>query len=229
MLTADDMCTQEPSTTSAGGAMRAVRPVKYHVIALGPPFDFGTAVRVMDVDLWEQFEVESQYTTSGCTIERKQDPQDTGSATVTLRRLTGFTWDQIARLFSVARRSLHFWASGKPLNAANEEQLYRTLAVVRTIDRGTASENRTLLLQERQGLIPFDLLADRRYDDVVTLVGAGPGRGHRGIPSLSPEAQAARAPLPPEVLADALQDTVHRDVGRGRAARTMKAKRRGHE
>lgn len=37
---------------------------------------------------------------------------------------------------------------------------------------------------------------------------------------LSPEAKAARKPLPPESLVDALQDRVHRDPGCWRAAKT---------
>src|SRR4051812_580671 len=43
-----------------------------------------------------------------------------GAAIAELRRLTGFTWDQLARLFHVSRRSLHFWASGKIMTPANE-------------------------------------------------------------------------------------------------------------
>jgi len=73
------------------------------------------------------------------------------------------------------------------------------------------------------------LVPRRRFDEFIALVGAGPGRTQRERLPLSAEARAARAPLPPEVLADARQDTVHRDVGRGRAARTVKAKRRGRK
>ena len=39
-----------------------------------------------------------------------------------------------------------------------------------------------------------------------------------GYVETSPGVAEQRAPLPPEILIDALQDTVHRDVGRGRAA-----------
>jgi hypothetical protein len=229
LLVAGDVRNRERSSTSAGGPMHITRPVKYHIIVLGLPFDLGTASKTLAADVWEQFEFELRHTTSGYASEHKEDPHDTVSAIFELRLLTGLTWDQLARLFRVARRSLHFWASGKALNAANEEQLYRTLAAIRAIDRGGASENRTLLFQEHQGQIPFDLLAAGRYDELVALVGSGPGRAQRRMAPLSPDAQAARAPLPPEVLANALQDTVHRGVGRGRATRTVKARRRGRE
>lgn len=42
---------------------------------------------------------------------------------------------------------------------------------------------------------------------------------------LSVEAQEARMPLPVDVLADALQDTVHVDLGKSRAAKSVKVGR----
>ena len=44
-----------------------------------------------------------------------------------------------------------------------------------------------------------------------------------GPPILSKDAQNARKPLPPDVLADALQDAVHKGVGRTRPAKTAKS------
>src|SRR5690606_28590116 len=120
-----------------------------------------------------------------------------------------------ARLFNVTRRSLHFWASGKAMTPSNEEHLQRLLAVVRRLDRGSARENRTLLLSVREdGSLPVDLLAKGGYERVVALL--GPGSGRRAVPpsKLSAEAQAARAPRPPEELVGALQDRVHPASGR---------------
>ncbi len=54
--------------------------------------------------------------------------------------------------------------------------------------------------------------------------GAGVNKRPRLRP-LSKEAADARRPLPPEMLIDALHDRVHRDVGRGRAAKTVRVKR----
>jgi len=48
----------------------------------------------------------------------------------------------------------------------------------------------------------------------------------RKLSPLSPEAQAARRPRPPEELVGALQDRVHIETGRSRPARAVKAKRR---
>lgn len=150
-----------------------------------------------------------------------------GAAIGELRRLSGLTWEQLARLFNVSRRSLHFWASGKTMTPSNEEHLQRLLAVVRRFDRGSASENRTLLLGVREnGSIPFDLLAAGDYERVVSLL--GPGSGRKVVPPsrLSPEAQAARAPRPPEELVGALQDRIHPASGHLLAAKPIKISRR---
>jgi DNA-binding transcriptional regulator YiaG len=103
-----------------------------------------------------------------------QAPQSSSAALMELRRVSGLTWDQLARLFGVTRRSLHFWVSGKPLNPANEERLHKLLATVRMLNRGSARENRSLLLSVREdGVIPYDLLIEGQYDTVVSLLGPG--------------------------------------------------------
>lgn len=144
------------------------------------------------------------------------------AAIMELRRLTGLTWDQLAHLFSISRRSLHLWASGKAMAPSNEEHLQRLLALIRRIDRGSASANRTALLAVGEdGTLPFDLLAAGQYDRVAALL--GPGEARRVVaPKLSPDAMAARAPRPPEELVGALQDRIHHDTGISRAAKSVK-------
>jgi transcriptional regulator with XRE-family HTH domain len=162
-----------------------------------------------------------QQTTAGASVVRVGDA---GAAIAELRRLSGFTWEQLARLFSVSRRSLHFWASGKAMTPGNEEHLQRLLAVLRKIDRGSASANRTELLAVRDdGSIPFDLLAAGEYDRVVLLLGASEARRVRA-PKLPSEALAARAPRPPEELVGALQDRVHRETGIARPAKSVRVR-----
>lgn len=141
-----------------------------------------------------------------------------------LRRLSGFTWDQLARLCNVSRRSLHFWASGKAMTPRNEEHLQRLLAVVRTIDRGSASANRSALLAPREdGIIPLDLLASEQYEQVVALLGSGNVRRVRA-PRLAAEAMAMRTPPPPEALMGALHDRVHGETGIARAAKSVRVR-----
>jgi hypothetical protein len=107
---------------------------------------------------------------------------------------------------------------------SNEERLQRLLAVVRKIDRGSASANRATLLGVREdGSLPFDLLAVGEYERVLTML--GPGAARPTSPSkISEEARVARAPLPPEELVGALQDRIHRDGGTARAAKSVRVR-----
>lgn len=161
------------------------------------------------------------------SIELVQGAVATGSAVSELRRISGLTWSQLAELFEVSRRSIHFWASGKPLNAANEARLLAVLDVVRTADCGNARLNRAALLEATDGVTPFSMLASQQYDQARAKLGCGADSPSRPSPGLTEEARAARKPLAPETLLDARQETIHRDIGRGRAAKTVRNKRRG--
>jgi DNA-binding transcriptional regulator YiaG len=159
------------------------------------------------------------------SVETGQERTEATRAAIhELRRLSGLTWEHLARICGVTRRTLHFWASGKPLTAAHEERLQRLLATMRMIDRGSAQDNRSVLLQPSQdGVLPFDLLTDGEYDTVVALLSPG-GRARTSLPRapLSAEARTARQPPPPEDLVGALQDRVHREVGKARAVRAIR-------
>lgn len=182
--------------------------------------------------VWEQaFVHQSGATTSGFdgqVQDTAETPAETTrKATVDLRRLSGLTWEQLGELFEVSRRSVHFWASGKPLNAANEQRLMRVLDIVRKADRGDARSTRAALFEVTDGSAPFDLLVSQKFDEARSALGPGPGRRRPGLTELGAEAKAARKPLPPGELVDARHDRVHRDVGRGRPARTARNKPRG--
>lgn len=162
----------------------------------------------------------AQQTTSGMSLT---NVQRAGAAISELRRLTGFTWEQLARLFNVTRRSLHFWASGKTMTPTNEEHLQRLLGAIHKIDRGSAAANRAALLAVRgDGVIPFDLLAQGHYDTTVALLGQGVAR--TSFPTRSPDAKLARAPQRPEELVSALHDRVHREIGTSRPAKSVRTR-----
>jgi hypothetical protein len=95
-----------------------------------------------------------------------------------LKRLTGLTWEELATLLSVTRRSLHLWANGRAINTVNERHVRDLLMTMRDLDRGTARENRALLLAPlRDGdMTVGDLLRDREFNNAVLLVGRGRGR-----------------------------------------------------
>lgn len=143
---------------------------------------------------------------------------DSSAALAEVRRLSGLTWDQLARVFGVARRSVHFWASGKPMSSNHVEKLHRVLSVLRKVDRGDTLENRSVLLMANEGTIILDLLRDGRFDTVLALLGERTPAG-RGATT-----KVGRALEP--VLAfsvGAEQGTVHREVGRYRAVRAPRS------
>ncbi len=167
-----------------------------------------------------------EMTTSGITLPSTSSPEATQKSLGVLRRLSGLTWDQLAKLFNVSRRSLHFWASGQPLSRFNEEQLNRLLGTIQYIDRGTASLNRSLLLKLDNNSNPlFDLLVAGKHEEFKQIVGAGNALQKPQLGSLSEDVYAARMPQNPADLVDALQDPVHREVGQSRPARAARSRK----
>ena len=157
------------------------------------------------------------------------EPEATRRAISELRRISGLTWHQLGQLLGVSRRSVHYWASGKPLNAGNQKRLMRVLDIVRAAYRGSARGTRAALLDVGEGTTPLDMLATRRFDDARRALGQGRARPVPALAGLSAEARTARKPLPPEELYDAKSERVHRELGRARAARVVRNTRRGSD
>jgi DNA-binding transcriptional regulator YiaG len=151
--------------------------------------------------------------------------KSTQQAVNELRKLSGLTWEQIATLFNVSRRSVHFWASGEALSSANEEKLNRTLDTVEYISRGSASSNRSLLMGiADDGKSYLELLAAGEFDRVKHLLGAGNASAKPKLGQLSPAAELLRVPPNPADLVDALQDSIHQEVGKSRVAKSMRSR-----
>lgn len=163
-------------------------------------------------------------TTSGITLRATGSPEATQKSISELRRLSGLTWEQLAKLFNVSRRSLHFWASGQPLSRFNEEQLNRLLEAIQYIDTGSANLNRSLLLKGSNGKF-FDLLVAGQYEEFKKSVGCGNAPQKPQLGSLSEDALVARKPQNPADLVDALQEPIHRKVGRSRSARAARSRK----
>jgi DNA-binding transcriptional regulator YiaG len=166
-------------------------------------------------------------TTSGVTLLSTSSTEVTQKAVHQIRRLTGLTWEQLAKLFNVSRRTLHFWASGKRLNSFNEEQLNLLLDTIQYIDKGNASLNRNLLLMPlRDGTVPFNLLIAGKYQEVKNLLGSGNAPQRPKLNSLSEDAIKSRTPISPENFVDALQEPIHREVGRSRSVRSVRSRKK---
>lgn len=209
-------------STSAAGAM-LVRQLREPMLVGMMLAGLGTSTEsALPPSMVSRSPRPAQQTTSGMSVMLADRA---GAAIAELRRLSGFTWDQLARLFNVSRRSLHFWASGKAMTPANEEHLQRLLAVLRKIDRGSAAANRAALFAVRDGaVIPFDLLAAGHYDGVIAILGQGQGVARVASPPVSKDATLARAPRSPEELVGALHDRVHRETGAARAAKSVRTR-----
>jgi DNA-binding transcriptional regulator YiaG len=168
----------------------------------------------------------SEMTTSGVTIASTSSPEATQKSLSELRRLSGLTWDQLAKLFNVSRRSLHFWASGQPLSRFNEEHLNRLLGTIQFIDQGSANLNRSLLLRpDGNGNPLFDLLVTGKYEEFKRIVGSNNAARRPLLGSLSEDAHTAYMPQNPADLVDALQEPIHREVGRSRPARVARSRK----
>jgi DNA-binding transcriptional regulator YiaG len=168
----------------------------------------------------------SEMTTSGVTLASTSSPEVTQKALSELRRLSGLTWDQLAKLFNVSRRSVHFWASGQPLSRFNEEHLSRLLGTIRYIDRGSANLNRSLLLRpDGNGNPLFDLLVVGKYEEFKRIVGSNNAPRRSLLGALSKDALTEYMPQNPADLVDALQEPIHREVGRSRPARAARSRK----
>ena len=148
-----------------------------------------------------------------------------GAAINEVRRRSGLSWGQLARIFGVARRSIHFWVSGKPIDAAAEERLGKLLAIIRKIDRGSADETRMALVTALpNGITPFDFLLSDAFDEVTQLLGPGIASARPSLSPLAFSAKAARRTASPGELVGARHNRVHKEMGRSRADRSAKTK-----
>ncbi len=155
-----------------------------------------------------------------------REPEATRQAICELRRISGLTWDQLAELFRVSRRTVQLWASGKHLDTKDERRLVRVLDIIRHADRGSARNTRAALFDSHEGTSPIQMLIAGQYDDVRDALGEGPGRPSRVRTELDSEARMMRRPLPPEELYDAKTDPVHRERGAVRFVHKDRAARR---
>lgn len=167
----------------------------------------------------------SAHSTATGSVQR-QTTESTRRAITELRRISGLTWDQLARMFGVNRRSIHFWASGKALSVQHEAHLRRALDVIRRTDRGSAQLNRAALLQPGEGGTPLELLAGARFVSAEEALGRSrAARREQPRARLDEKARAARRPPPPDELVGAEDDVAHREPTVRR--RTKASKRKG--
>lgn len=209
-----------PLGTSGDGVLRHVREF-FGVIGGGLSTQSATAatITVVTPEL-----ISSEQTNSGLAVESPVAGQV--AAIAEIRQRSGLTWEQLASLFGVARRSVHFWASGKAMNASNEVRLNDLLRTVRYIDRGGGGQTRSALMSAQpDGTIPFEVLAEGRFADVMELLGRGKGPRADVRSRLLGAEGLLWTPLSPDRLVGAVHDTAHASHGRARAGRSAKVKK----
>lgn len=215
------------SSTSALGAMGKLDTHPFRGLRIFIDRSSTTASRAT---VFSSALVAWNMTTSGVTRPSTESRETTQKAVNKLRKLSGLTWEQLAKLFDVSRRSLHAWASGQPLSPPNQQKLDRLLNTIQYINRGSASLNRSLLLKpDSDGRSPFDLLVAGEHENVKQILGFGNAPKKPQLEPLSKDAYRSRMPPNPADLVDALQDTIHREVGRSRLAKVAKSRRNSSE
>lgn len=122
-----------------------------------------------------------------------------------IRRTSGLTWDQIGELFEVDRRTVQFWASGRPLRRANQERLLRAYEILRRADCGDPSITRAFLLDISRGSMLKDLISTQDWRQAEARVrDLDPRARPLEPPALSPTERKPRRPLD---LATALESS----------------------
>jgi hypothetical protein len=130
----------------------------------------------------------------------------TADAVLEIRRLSGFTWEELSDLFDVSRRSVHHWASGKVVSTKHERIIRQILTTIRYLDCGAAIDTRVLLLTtDASGVSALDLLKAGLYREAMSRAAQHVIPKQHRTP-LSPAAQRARRPSAPAVLLGADQE-----------------------
>lgn len=150
---------------------------------------------------------------------------ETAKLVLELRNRSGLTWDQMASVFGVDRRSVHFWASGRAMNATNAERLGRALAAVARVDLGDPTATRALLITPRaDGRVPLDMLREGRFEELADARGE-PRALPKRAPRIARSAADSRAPRAPAELLGAKQESLGTPAGKLIATKRLTPKK----
>lgn len=159
----DDLCqfTRESSTSNT--PVRSVRTAA----AIDSPWRVRTSASAIDRTL-------------DVTPAAAEAPLDVPGQLAEIRRLTGYSWEQLAGLVGCTRQAAHKWMNGDPIADANRDRLARLHSVLRYFDRGSADENRAVLDMAVDGITVTELLRQQRFEAAKVAAGKGPGRQDAG-------------------------------------------------
>jgi transcriptional regulator with XRE-family HTH domain len=80
-----------------------------------------------------------------------------------IKSLSGLTWEQLANIVGVSRRTIHLWLQGNSLSHANEERLHSILHIVRSLSGSSQLDVRSRMLDKSGGSSVAELL--KAHDD----------------------------------------------------------------
>jgi DNA-binding transcriptional regulator YiaG len=91
-----------------------------------------------------------------------------------IRRLIHFTWNEIASLIDVDRRTLHNWVKGSEIRTKNADKLGQILTVLRYADRGDHAKTRAVLRRtDSSGRSVEQFIKEGQYEAARILAGPG--------------------------------------------------------
>jgi transcriptional regulator with XRE-family HTH domain len=98
-----------------------------------------------------------------------QEPATAAQASLSeVRTHSGLTYEEIAPLLGVSRRTLHSWNNGSPISARRERKLRGLAEAVKAIASVCALPMRRFLFDRSDsGIRPYDLLAEGLYQEAV--------------------------------------------------------------
>lgn len=89
-----------------------------------------------------------------------------------IKENSGLTWDQVARVFDVSRRTVHLWAKGSRVSARNAEAIREFAALVSEVGGRTPTSKRSSLLAiGSDGLSALDRFRRVQYDAASDVTG----------------------------------------------------------
>ena len=86
-----------------------------------------------------------------------------------LQRTSGLTFDEIAEVLGISRRTLHNWKNGSAVSAPNERRLRDVDHAIATIAPHVGSVRDAIQARRAEGVRVFDLLAEGRFEAAVAM------------------------------------------------------------
>lgn len=84
------------------------------------------------------------------------------AAVLAIKSSSGLTWESLADVMNVSRRTMHLWANGAPVNATNEQRLRRLEGVLAILKGSGSAKN--FLWADVDGLPLIDVLRAGEFD-----------------------------------------------------------------